>query len=164
MSLCLTRQIVKTSILPNKQMKLTLILSSMFLACSIHAQTIKELQTEITALQKQVTAEQAEITTLQSNSVQALVPFVTVDPNPENGVPGPNIVITGANLHVVNGNGPTPWPNGVTPASNGLGNLIIGYDEKPYQTNTVPAQGRSADRIISWSDVTTCSRSPDSAI
>jgi hypothetical protein len=138
MSLCLTRQIVKTSILPNKQMKLTLILSSMFLACSIHAQTIKELQTEITALQKQVTAEQAEITTLQSNSVQALVPFVTVDPNPENGVPGPNIVITG--------------------------NLIIGYDEKPYQTNTVPAQGRSADRIISWSDVTTCSRSPDSAI
>jgi hypothetical protein len=96
-------------------MKLTLILSSMFLACSMHAQTIKELQSEIVQLQKQVA-------TLQANKALALAPFVTVDPSPENNVRGVNIVFHDANVHIVNGAGQTDIVNG-------LGNLIIGYDE-----------------------------------
>jgi hypothetical protein len=99
----------------------------------LHAQTIKELQSEIVQLQKQVAA-------LQHSSVQALAPFLTVDPSPENGVVGPNIVIHGANLHIVNGMSQTAL-------TNGLGNLIIGYDESP---NGVLASDRagSHDLII----------------
>jgi hypothetical protein len=103
--------------LPPNEMKLTLILSSMFVACSLHAQTIKELQSEIVQLQKQVA-------TLQANKALALGPFVSVDPNAENGAPGPNITFSGANIHIVDGMGQTQLING-------LGNLIIGYDENP---------------------------------
>ena len=58
-------------------------------------------------------------------NILALASFVSVDPNPENGVAGPNIVFTGANVHIVSGSGATT-DNG---NSTGLGNLIIGYDE-----------------------------------
>jgi hypothetical protein len=109
------------------EMKLTLILSSMFVACSLHAQTIKELQSEMVQLQKQV-----EI--LQANKVLALAPFVTVGPNPENGVRGPHITFSGVNIRLVNGSG-TTHDNG-TPIV--LGNLIIGYDEVPINA-TLPA-------------------------
>src|ERR1700693_4715627 len=105
-------------------MKLTLILSSMFLACSLHAQTIASLQSKIVKLQKEVAA-------LQANKALALAPFVTVDPNPENGVRGPHITFSGANIHIVSGSGSTSdavYTRGVT---TGLGNLIIGYDEIP---------------------------------
>jgi hypothetical protein len=40
------------------------------------------------ALQEQVAALQTTVTTLQGNKTLALAPFVTVDPNPENGVIG----------------------------------------------------------------------------
>jgi hypothetical protein len=119
-------------------MKLTLILSSMFLACSIHAQTPAQLSPSNAALQKQVTALQAQvnqilktqqslqaqITTLHLSPVQYLAPFVTVDYDVENGVAAPNITFHGANMHIVNGAGSTG-------SVNGLGNLIIGYDETP---------------------------------
>ena len=57
----------------------------------------------------------------------ALNSFVTVDPNPENGVIGPHITFKGANIHIVSGSGSTN-DNG---SPTGLGNLIIGYDENP---------------------------------
>jgi hypothetical protein len=87
------------------------------------AAQIKTLQAQVAALQKQVAA-------INSSSVMALVPLVSVDPNPELGVRGPNIVFHGANLHIESGSGATDDHAGTygTP-STGLGNLIIGYDE-----------------------------------
>jgi hypothetical protein len=65
-----------------------------------------------------------------------LGPFVSVDPNPEVGVIGPNIVFTGANVHIVSGSGSTfdNFNNDPT----GLGNLIIGYDEDPAVRGGLP--------------------------
>ena len=115
-------------------MKFQIVIASMFAACSLHAQTIKELQTEIVALQKQVAA-------LQSSSVQALAPFVSVDPNPENGVAGPNVVISGVNVHIVNGTRQTATVNG-------LGNLIIGYDKLPPNTVEMQNIGRGGSHNL----------------
>jgi hypothetical protein len=63
---------------------------------------------------------------MRSKLIQSwqLGPFVTVDPNPEAGVIGPNITFKNVNIHVINGLGQTGL-------ANGLGNLIIGYDENP---------------------------------
>jgi hypothetical protein len=99
------------------KMKLTLIFSSMFLACSIHAATVAELQAEIVQLQKQVAVLQP---------LAALVPYVQFDPATENGLPGPHITFSGVNIHVNN-------RAGATASSNGLGNLIVGFDELPTQ-------------------------------
>jgi hypothetical protein len=110
----------------------------MFLACSIHAQTVQQLQAEITqlkALQAQVTALQASVSALQHNSVQSIAPYVSVDFNVENGVKAPNITFHGANIHIVNGSGSTA-------STNGLGNLIIGYDES--STTAIPASALAA--------------------
>jgi hypothetical protein len=114
-------------------MKLTLILSFMFVACSMHAQTIKELQSEIVQLQKQVA-------TLQANKALALAPFVSVDARSQNGVAGPNITFSGANIHIVDGMGQTQLING-------LGNLIIGYDELT-PTMTVMSRAGSHNVIL----------------
>ena len=65
---------------------------------------------------------QQQVATINSSSVMALVPFVTVDPNPEAGVTGPNIVFHGANIHIESGSGATDDNGNLT----GLGNLIIG--------------------------------------
>jgi hypothetical protein len=108
-----------------------------------HSQTVAQLQAQITALQKQVnllTSNPAQITALQkqvnliaTNPVLALGPFVTLDPNPEVGVVGPNITFHGANIHVVSGSGSTTDNGNPT----GLGNLIVGYNENPA-TSTLP--------------------------
>ena len=75
------------------------------------------------------------MTLIAANPALQLGPFVIVDPNPENGVAGPNIVFTGANIHIINGAGST---QGFYGGGNGLGNLIIGYDEVPaYQMSTI---------------------------
>jgi hypothetical protein len=150
-------------------MKFVAILSSTFLACSLHAQTVKDLQAELMVLQTEISAlqtsaakiatlqnqvaalqatvtknqtvatgqyvqvndlqlassnQQAQLTMIENNPALLLGPFVTVDPSPENGVAGPNIVITGANVRIVNGSGQTS-------VVNGTGNLIIGYNELP---------------------------------
>jgi hypothetical protein len=83
---------------------------------------------QFAALQAQVTALQKQVTALQNNTALALAPFVTVDPNPQLGVPGPNITFHNANIHIVNGMGQTQLVNG-------LGNLIIGYNDDPINEN-----------------------------
>jgi trimeric autotransporter adhesin len=95
---------------------------------------VAALQSAVSALQGQVNTQQGKITTLQGqiatlqiNPVIALGPFVSVDPNPENGVIGPHITFKGANIHIISGVGTTN-DNG---NPSGLGNLIIGYDESP---------------------------------
>jgi hypothetical protein len=84
-------------------------------------------QNEINSLQTSNTTLQTQLAAVQSNKALALGPFVSVDPNPEIGVVGPNIIFTGANIHIVSGSGVTN--EGSNPR--GLGNLIIGYDEDP---------------------------------
>lgn len=84
-------------------------------------------EAEIIALQAQIIALKNQIAAINSSSVMALQPFVSVDPNPEVGVPGPNIVFRGANIHIENGLGSSY-------SINGLGNLIIGYDENTSGT------------------------------
>jgi trimeric autotransporter adhesin len=95
---------------------------------------IAALKAQVTALQDQVKSLQSSNATLQeqlaavqSNHALLLGPFVNVDPNPEIGVIGPNIVFSGANIHIVSGSGATNDNFSAT----GLGNLIIGYNEDP---------------------------------
>jgi trimeric autotransporter adhesin len=90
---------------------------------------VDALQNTVTALQTQVNTLQTQLSTVQSNNALALGPFVSVDPNSENGVAGPNIKFTGANIHILSGSGTTD-DNLLNGGSlTGLGNLIIGYDE-----------------------------------
>jgi hypothetical protein len=77
---------------------------------------------------------QAQFAGVLSNKALLLGPFVDVDPNPELGVIGPNIVFHGANIHIVSGSGRTD--DGYSPT--GLGNLIIGYDEIPDLNSGLP--------------------------
>jgi hypothetical protein len=86
-----------------------------------------KLQNQVTSLQTSNTTLQKQLAAVQSNHALLLGPFVSVDPNPEIGVIGPNITFTGANIHIVSGSGSTNDNGNPT----GLGNLIIGYDEDP---------------------------------
>jgi len=116
----------------------------------------KEIRTKIAALQAQVadlqslvgtlqtnnTSLQGQVTTLQNQlanakNVLALDPFVSVDPNPEIGVIGPNITFKGANIHIVSGSGSTDDNGNRT----GLGNLIIGYGESKPPVPAFPILG-----------------------
>ena len=88
---------------------------------------VAALQAQVAALQDQVKTLQNQLATVQSNHALLLGPFVSVDPNPEIGVIGPNIIFSGAIIHIVSGSGATD--DNANPT--GLGNLIIGYDEDP---------------------------------
>jgi hypothetical protein len=88
---------------------------------------ITTLQGQVGSLQRANTTLQGQLAAVQSNPALALGPFVTVDPNAENGVVGPHITFKGANIHIVSGSGFTNDNDNPT----GLGNLIIGYDEPP---------------------------------
>jgi hypothetical protein len=76
----------------------------------------------------------SQLASIQSSNVFALNSFVSIDPNPENGVIGPHITFKGANIHIVSGSGSTN-DNG---SPTGLGNLIIGYDENPALAGLAP--------------------------
>ena len=65
------------------------------------------LKAQVAALQSQVKALQTQLAAVQSNNALKLGPFVNVNPNPENGVKGPNITFKGANIHIVSGAGAT---------------------------------------------------------
>jgi hypothetical protein len=95
---------------------------------------IAALQAQVASLQSTVSALQEQLATVQSNHALLLGPFVNVDPNPEIGVVGPNIIFSGANIHIVSGSGATNDNGNPT----GLGNLIIGYDEVPPNTAGFP--------------------------
>jgi hypothetical protein len=95
---------------------------------------IKTLQTDNTSLQGELTGVQSQLTAVQANHALLLGPFVSLDPGPEIGVAGPNITFTGANIHIVSGSGATNDNGNPT----GLGNLIIGYDERPPSTTGYP--------------------------
>lgn len=86
--------------------------------------------TALQAAQGQIAALQAKVTLLESRPAGGgngpdLSRYVTIDPNPINGVNGPHLLITGVNVHIRSGSQTTE--DGGTPR--GLGNLIIGYNE-----------------------------------
>jgi hypothetical protein len=101
------------------------------------------LQNQVAALQSSSNTASGQISSLQSSNtavqnqlaaaanVLALNPFVTVDPNPENGVIGPHITFHNANIHIVSGSGATDDSSGSGGSLTGLGNLFIGYNELP---------------------------------
>src|SRR5215469_4194598 len=90
---------------------------------------IAALKKQVAELQSQVKTLQTQLAAVQSNKALALGPFVSVNPNPENGVIGPNITFKGANIHIVSGSGATDDNLSHGGSLTGLGNLIIGYDE-----------------------------------
>jgi hypothetical protein len=92
---------------------------------------IAALKKQVAALQSQVQTLQTQLAAVQSNNALKLGKFVTVDPNPEKGVRGPNITFKGANIHIVSGSGVTDDHLTTGGSLTGLGNLIIGYDEDP---------------------------------
>jgi hypothetical protein len=96
---------------------------------------------QFAALKAQVVALQQQVIARQQNKALALAPFVTVDLNPDNHVPGPDITFHGANIHIVNG-------LNATQLINGLGNLIIGYDEYAPQGNTYQGYERSGSHNL----------------
>jgi hypothetical protein len=98
---------------------------------------VEALQDQVSALQASNTALHKQLATIQSNHALLLGPFVNVDPNPEVGVIGPNIIFSGANIHILSGSGRTDDNGNAT----GLGNLIIGYDEDPFGLPNVPGFG-----------------------
>ena len=107
------------------------------------------LQTSNTALQSQVTTLQNQLTVAQP--VLALAPFVSVDPNPEINVTGPNIVFKGANIHIISGSGATDDHLSTGGTLTGLGDLIIGYDELFTNSKGVtqtPNRGGSHNLVI----------------
>ena len=92
---------------------------------------IAALKKQVAALQSQVQTLQTQLAAVQSNKALALGPFVSVDPNPENGVIGPHITFKGANIHIVSGSDATDDHLSTGGSLTGRGNLIIGYDEDP---------------------------------
>lgn len=90
--------------------------------------TESTLLTSLQAAQTQIATLQARIATLENRpagtgGVPDLEKYVTIDPNPINGVKGPNLIFRGVNVHVQSGSGAT------VDAATGLGNVIIGYNE-----------------------------------
>jgi outer membrane murein-binding lipoprotein Lpp len=114
---------------------------------------IAALQAHVAELQTEVQALQAQLAALKLNNVSQLDPYVTVDPNPENGVNGPNIIFTGANIHIVSGSGATDDKGNRT----GLGNLIIGYDEVPTPPLKPGDRGGSHNLVVGRSHTFTSS-------
>jgi hypothetical protein len=82
-------------------------------------------EAEIDILRDEVRSLKLRVFAMEASSVMALAPFVTVDPHPELGMVGPNIIFHGANIHIQSGSGRTD-ENG---RPRGLGNLVIGYNE-----------------------------------
>jgi len=88
---------------------------------------VASLRASVSELKEQNSSLQNQLAAVRSNRALLLGAFVSVDPNPEAGVVGPNITFSGANVHIVSGLGATN-DNG---NPSGLGNLIVGYDEPP---------------------------------
>lgn len=80
------------------------------------------LQSNNSSFQSTLNTLRSTINTIQSNHALLLDPYVTVDPNAENGLAGPHVIFHGANVHIESGSGRTV-------DTTGLGNLLIGYDQ-----------------------------------
>ena len=111
---------------------------------------IAALQAAVSAIQGQVATLQGQVATLKAQNatlttrmhtlehlngdLPALAPFVSVNPGPINGVGGPHVIFTGVNVHIRSG-------SGMTNDTTNLGNLIIGYNEPRFGTDTTDRTG-----------------------
>jgi hypothetical protein len=109
---------------------------------------IAALKKQVAALQSQVKTLQTQLAAVQSNKALELGPFVSVNPNPENGVIGPNITFKGANIHIVSGSGVTDDHYSTGGSLTGLGNLIIGYDEPLPSSPLYPGQRGGSHNLV----------------
>jgi hypothetical protein len=98
---------------------------------------LKGIAARIAALEATISTLQAQVAALQASPVLALGPYVSVDPDPVNGLKGPHVYFTGVNVHVRSGSGSTDdgsfdsdfFPEVPLGPLTGLGNLVIGYNE-----------------------------------
>lgn len=92
---------------------------------------LKSAQTDIGALQAKLNAlgSNGSSSTGGSTVLSTLAKYVTVDPNPINGMNGPHVIFTGVNVHIRSGSGST----GDGGTATGLGNLVVGYNALPIQ-------------------------------
>lgn len=123
-------------------MKIRILLGLVCIASSVHGQTIASLSAQVKALQGQVSYLQSQVVTLQKNPALQLGRYVSVSPDPQNGVTGPNITFSGANVHIVSGSGYTG------DHYTGLGNLIIGYNEAKVGELASGDRGGSHNLVI----------------
>ena len=93
--------------------------------------TSSSLLSQLQTAQGQISTLQSQVTTIQNNTALALGAYVSVDPNPINGLNGPHILFTGANVHIRSGSGFTDDNIFNGGSQTGLGNLVVGYDEVP---------------------------------
>ncbi len=84
--------------------------------------TLQAAQTQIAALQTRIATLESRPAGGGGGGVPDLERYVSIDPNPINGVNGPHIIFRGVNVHIQSGSGSTT-------DMTGLGNLIIGYNE-----------------------------------
>jgi len=107
------------------QAKVTLLENSVTALLSADTTLLTVLQ----AAQAQIATLQARIATLESSpaggggGIPDLEKYVSINPDPMNGVNGPHLIFKGVNVHVLSGSGAT------VDTTTGLGNLIIGYNE-----------------------------------
>jgi len=107
------------------------------------------LQSQLQAAVTQVGLLQTRVTALESNSgggstskLTLLQQYLTIDPNPINGLPGPHLIFTGANVHIRSGAGFTDHTLAANSGSfAGLGNLIVGYNESSPSTAALVRTG-----------------------
>jgi len=88
--------------------------------------TGNDINTKLTSLRDNVDTLSEQVITLGESSIFDLEDYVSVyDSSDINGLIGPHILFEGVNVHIRNLNGTTDGH------PNGLGNLIVGYNEKP---------------------------------
>jgi hypothetical protein len=90
------------------------------------------MQSQLQAAQSLIGSLQTQVTALTNSAgggagLNALSKYITVDPNPINGIKGPHVIFTGVNVHIRSGSGFTDDGGSLR----GLGNLIVGYNELP---------------------------------
>lgn len=99
------------------------------------------LESQVATLQSQVSSLQTALATVQANPVLSLGPYVSVDPNPENGLKGPNVIVKAANVHIESGSGSTV-------DTTGLGNLVVGYDEDLFNPSAIDSNRTGSHNLI----------------
>lgn len=125
---------------------------ALFAASPAHAHGIKhqvqELEMEVETLQSEVSTLQtensglaSEVSMIRKNPALKLGPYVSVDPNSENGLVGPNLIFKGVNVHIESG-------SGATVDTTGLGNLVIGYDEDSVNSAIIDENRTGSHNLI----------------
>ncbi len=93
---------------------------------------IATLQADLTTIDNRLTTTEGDIvsldgrlTTVENNDALLLEPCLTITSDTINGLVGPHVIFEGVNLHIRNG-------SGATSTINALGNLVVGYNEEPF--------------------------------